>query len=162
MCTRRFSSPFSNAWVRGYLYIGQFQQFKLHVYNWITTLIHSWLPTIEQSHDSFLLPHPTTTQRECLCFIAKLLQIEKSELDNKQHLTVADRCLSRPLSIGLACSGWPSHQNVPPLTAVGGSGAKCCSSEYHSTKTRIWQISTAHNYIYKEKSTLFHQPSCKS
>ena len=70
--------------------------------------------------------------------------------DHNKQLTVADRCLSRPRSIGLACSDWPSHQNVSPLTAVGGSEPNCCFSEYHFSKMRVWQNSTARNYTKRE------------
>jgi len=72
--------------------------------------------------------------------------------NDKQHLTVADRCLSRPLPIGLACSDWSSNQNVSPLTAVGGSGAKGGPCQYHSTKAGVWKFSTINNCIRRECS----------
>ena len=39
-------------------------------------------------------------------------------------LTLADRCHSRPLLIGLADSGRAAHQDEGRVTAVGGHGAK--------------------------------------
>ena len=75
----------------------------------------------------------------------------------KQHyntllLTTADRCLSRPLSIGLACSGWSSHQNVSPLTAVGGGGSKGGSCQHHSTKAGVLKVATINNCTKKTSS----------
>ena len=61
-------------------------------------------------------------------------------------LTNANWSYSGPLSISLACSCWCSHQSVPTLTSVGGSGAYCCPCQVHSTKARIWKVATAHNW----------------
>ena len=81
-----------------------------------------------------------------------LLQMDACT-DHNKHLTVADWCLSRPLSIGLACSSWSSHQNVSPLTAVGGSGAKGGPCQYHSTKAGVLKVATINNCMRKIAQT---------